>query len=1070
MTHFWKKTIALALAACSLLGLCLPAVPAASAADYQFPGYGDTADLGIVLKGSPNISGQVEIVEKDGRQYVGVPIKGGKFYVFGLTDYLEGKKNAKGNYIYAELDSNIGIPRGIALDSKGTFYATGDSKSVFWYNINTGKSGQITAGSSGLTTVAVDENDNIYAVGSSGVYRIDGKTLTSEKIYSSSDYTTIQGVACGGGKVYIQGPLKNEKGGGSEVRMLSDKGDVLASYSLPGSGASYYLSYVDGVVFVGTSASSTDGLVALDTAGNKLTLMNLGNQNPIRGFVTAPYQGKSYMCLAEDGTYEYDVATRKLSRKVSGTCNRDLRARNYVRNGSDMLLLSVGPSSMTTISGPSKSTVKLNNLLEGSGSIYSARSMVPGVAGTGVAVYVGAYLSGSVGSYSPNASTPVNSSVFSNGHAQTDNMIEYKGKIYAGVYSGAYLVEYDPATNTTRELIHGLKDDYHQLRIHGLAAGDDKIFFSTIPEDQTLGGAIGWYDLKTEQFYCERNVVKDQSVIALAYDEARNILYGGTTIRGGTNTTPTADQAVLMAYDVSAKKVLATTKVNNLTGDKPKNISGIAQDPHTGKFWGMVSHTLFSFAYEGGSLKVTQEWKAATTPGDPYPDGASKSWFPRPIVFDGKGHMYIGMNETKYGIMQFSLGADGKVEKAESVCDDTTRIYTIGADGNLYYHSGTLNVIYLTDRVAVVKKLIDNANAADARKAYDSLTFAEKNQLGSTYYNKLLALEGEGDVPEMSPEEEVINAIYAIGKVTASSGPAIQNARQAYDSLTEAQKKNVTNAQTLFNAEETYKFILEHNDAETDTDTQPGLDDPQLSPEKEVINAIDAIGTVTLESGPAIQDARYMYDQLTYAEQQKVTNYQVLFEAELAFATLVSQGEQNPEGGETTPTTPTEPTEPGTETQPTVPGTETQPTVPNNPDVDNAVISVQIQINAIGQVSIGSGPVIQSARESYDALTPEQQAKVENYQLLVDAEEALKNLPQKDDAPIGNGDDADDDNDIPLYILVVAGVFVAVLAAILIPTLIKKKKAAAAVPAEEIPADAVTEEVVAAAEEAVAEE
>ena len=70
--------------------LCLPAVPAASAADYQFPGYGSSEDLGIVLKGDPNISGQVEIVEYKGRQYVGVPIKGAKFYVFGLTDYLEG--------------------------------------------------------------------------------------------------------------------------------------------------------------------------------------------------------------------------------------------------------------------------------------------------------------------------------------------------------------------------------------------------------------------------------------------------------------------------------------------------------------------------------------------------------------------------------------------------------------------------------------------------------------------------------------------------------------------------------------------------------------------------------------------------------------------------------------------------------------------------------------------------------------------------------------------------------------------------------------------------------------------
>lgn len=420
MNHFWKKTIAFALVVCSLLGLCLPAVPAASAADYQFPGYGSSEDLGIVLRGDANISGQVEIVEYKGRQYIGVPIKGGKFYVFGLTDYIEGKKNAQGNYIYAELDSNIGIPRGIAVDSKGTFYATGDSKSVFWYSMASGKSGQIAAGTSGLTTVAVDENDNVYAVGSGGggnVYRIAAGAKTSEKIYTATDFTTFQGVACGGGKVFVQGPLKESAGGGSAIHMLSAKGELLDSYSLPGTAATYYLSYVDGVVFAGTSASSTDGLVALDTAGNKLTRLSLGNQNPIKGYVTAPYQGKSYMCLAEDGTYEYDVATRKLTRKVSGTCNRDLRARNYVRNGSDMLVLSVGPSSMTTIAGPSNKTVKFGNILEGAGSTFSARSMAPGAEGTGVAVYVGAYLSPTVGSYSPNFSPAIKPSVFSNGHA-----------------------------------------------------------------------------------------------------------------------------------------------------------------------------------------------------------------------------------------------------------------------------------------------------------------------------------------------------------------------------------------------------------------------------------------------------------------------------------------------------------------------------------------------------------------------------------------------------------------------------------------------------------------------------
>lgn len=1006
MRKLLKKAVALALVLSSVLTLYIPA----SAAGYEFPETGDTVDIGTVLRGNPNISGQVEIAEKGGRQYLGVPIKGGKFYVFGLTDYIEGKKNAQGNYIYAELDSGIGIPRGIALDSKGTFYVTGDSRNVFYYNINTGDSDQITAGSSGLTTVAVDENDNIYAAGSGGVYRIDGKTLRAEQIYSSADFTTVQGIACGGGKVYIQGPLVKAKGGGSEVRMLSDKGALLASYKTPNTPATYYLSYVDGVVFVGAGDNNADGLVALDTANNKLTRLDMGNQNAIKGFVTAPYQGKSYMCLAKDGTYEYDVATRKLSRKVSNTCNRNLRARNYVKNGSNLLLLSVGPSSVTTIKGPTGGTVALSGLLEGAGSTYSARSIVPGVAGTGVAVYVGAYLSSTVASYSPD--TGIEHSAFSNGHAQTDNMIVYKGKVYAGVYSGGYLIEYDPATDKVRELIPGLIDGYDQLRIHGLAAGDNKIFFSTIPNAETLGGCIGWYDLGTDKWYCERNVVQDQATITLAYDEGKDILYGGTTIRGGTDITPTAQQAVLFAYDVNAKKLLASAKLNDLTGDKPRFISGITRDPNTGKFWGAVSQTVFSFAYENGKLNITKEWAAGSVPANPYPDGASKSWFPRPIVFDDYGRMYIGFNETKYGIMQFTLGSDGKIKNAVSVTDSTTRIYTIGADGNLYYHDSELQMLPIS-RATMVRQLVDDAQPDDwesvvlARQAYESLTAKEKEQFGKTYYNKLRALEGDEDAIAQLAVDAVMDAIATIGTVTEASGPEIEAAREAYDALTAEQKRDVLNAQTLFDAEKAYKKLTEQDaptdGGNTDVGQTPDIQQPTQPedlPDAAVVyvqNQIDAIGTVTAESGAAIRAARWAYDGLTPEQQAQVSNYQYLLAAEEAYKLVAPKDE---------------------------------PEV-----IDPAVISVQTQINAIGTVTAASEPVVRAARAAYDALTPEQQAKVANVQVLLDAEEALKAFAS--DTPAV---EEEKDNTATVIIIVVAVLVLAAGGAAAAIILAKKKK------------------------------
>jgi hypothetical protein len=119
----------------------------------------------------------------------------------------------------------------------------------------------------------------------------------------------------------------------------------------------------------------------------------------------------------------------------------------------------------------------------------------------------------------------------------------------------------------------------------------------------------------------------------------------------------------------------------------------------------------------------------------------------------------------------------------------------------MYYYDNQLHMISLNDRVNTVKLLIDNAEGkdaiAEARWAYDSLTQKEKERLGDAYYQKLVNMESGNNKGVL----ETVNAINAIGFVTAESGPAIENARRLYDSLTVAQKKQVSNVQTLLDAE-----------------------------------------------------------------------------------------------------------------------------------------------------------------------------------------------------------------------------------------------------------------------------
>lgn len=112
---------------------------------------------------------------------------------------------------------------------------------------------------------------------------------------------------------------------------------------------------------------------------------------------------------------------------------------------------------------------------------------------------------------------------------------------------------------------------------------------------------------------------------------------------------------------------------------------------------------------------------------------------------------------------------------------------------------------------------------------------------------------------------DAIEKINAIGTVTPDSGDAIAAARSAYDALTDAQKEQVTNADTLTAAEARYTDVVAIDGVE---------------------KAIDAIGEVTLTSGDAIAAARAAYDALTDSQKAEVSNYDTLLAAEARLAEL----------------------------------------------------------------------------------------------------------------------------------------------------------------------------------------
>ena len=235
-----------------------------------------------------------------------------------------------------------------------------------------------------------------------------------------------------------------------------------------------------------------------------------------------------------------------------------------------------------------------------------------------------------------------------------------------------------------------------------------------------------------------------------------------------------------------------------------------------------------------------------------------------------------------------------------------------------------------------------NAFEMPASDVTVSATFKEKETTPDTPTDTTKPADSTAN---KAAADAVIAKINAIGTVayTAESKAKIDEARTAYNALTEAQKALVSNYGTLTTAESTYS-------------TQKAAADEAAANQaaaNAVITKISAIGTVeyTTESKAKIGDARTAYDALTGAQKALVTNYGTLTAAESTYSTLKATADE----------------------------------AAVNQVAANAVTA---KINAIGTVeyTTESKAKIDDARTAYDALTEAQKNLVTNYATLTSAE------------------------------------------------------------------------------------
>lgn len=143
------------------------------------------------------------------------------------------------------------------------------------------------------------------------------------------------------------------------------------------------------------------------------------------------------------------------------------------------------------------------------------------------------------------------------------SMLDHHGALYVCAYPGAFLSKWDPSQpwNYGRDRTNNPQGFGNigpgHLRPRAMIHGpEEKIYIGSFPEYGRLGGSLGVWDPETDTLLENfPQLINNQSIVALAYDETTGLVYGGTSTAGGGGTTPTEAEAKFFAFDPVAKSI-----------------------------------------------------------------------------------------------------------------------------------------------------------------------------------------------------------------------------------------------------------------------------------------------------------------------------------------------------------------------------------------------------------------------------------------------------------------------------------------------------------------------------------
>lgn len=744
-------------------------------------------------------------LQADGKDYMFEPVEGGKLLAFDMDSFVR-------KY---EVDIPFLTARGITADDSGDLWICGDNKFLYRYNPVTHE-GEQTKSFEDIDPGVSTGFDMVYADGclyfgtnpTGSIIQYDIANETFTRLYTHGG-SYSNGIVYQDGYVYAGiydvRDSANESWTAVKINVndTSDVTSVAIVDKMPKGGMFYDAGLAGDLLLFGGGQNITE-FVAIDI--NTMEPVELGITGGIQCSITEEVDGKVYFVLNSGpqgtGLYALDVQTGTLSKRLIYT-TRGLRCadrsiiqvddENYPGNNIAVYAPATGEPMLYNLE--KKITKRGLELIEDYGTATYIRSLTNGADGD---IYIGAFNTSNCSVYNTGASTFTKFAT----QGQTDSMCWYGGDLYVGNYPDGAIVRVDLENAGNNEILLKLNDDvYDQARIHTLTAGDDKIFAGTTPDKGSYGGCLAWVDIATGETYAERNIVQDQTINCIVYQDG--LIYGTTSIYGGTSSVKRTDlSAKLFVYDVAGKAKLAEFDLKAPLGFEAniEFFSGIVADPNVpGKFWGLVSETLFSFTYDMATNEITVK-EELSYKKDSYNTGGGRSWFPKPFCFDGKGNLYLSF-ENNGGVRRINVK---NVSDNTRLAIPSVLYYTLGKDGNLYYGVGETLYAYPLEvsdadwelpaaldqqiRAIGTPVTLDDASVILAAKEdYDQLDLAHK------------ALVQCADVLERAEAALLDLQIQDLNNISPSVYKAqVLSLYERYRQLTDQQKSTIKNRPCLF--------------------------------------------------------------------------------------------------------------------------------------------------------------------------------------------------------------------------------------------------------------------------------